>query len=137
MEHVSRIIAPAGDDRYRAGACNIGPEEIASRRRIGLGMLAAAVVLAVTLIIIDAPAWTRLLVFPVVAAAFITLEQARRRFCVAFGFAGVRNFGPLGRAERIDSDIDRATDRRTATVMVLYASAIAALVTLVFVFLPV
>jgi hypothetical protein len=137
METVSRIIIPASDDRYRAGACNIGPEERAGRRRMGIGMLAVAIALAVVLVVIDAPAWTRLLVFPMLAAAFITLEQVRRRFCVAFGFAGVRNFGPLGTAEHIDSDADRATDRRTATVIVLYASAIAAVVTLVFVFLPV
>jgi hypothetical protein len=137
METVSRIITPVSDDRYQAGACNIGPDEIASRRRIGVGMLAAAIALAVVLVVVDAPAWTRLLVFPLLAAALITLEQVRRRFCVAFGFAGVRNFGPLGKAEHIDSEVDRAADRRAARTMVLYASAIAALVTLVFVFLPV
>ena len=84
------------DDRgeYRAGACNIGPEEVAQRRRMGLVFLAVAVGLAALLLAIDAPAWIRIAIWPPLAAAFITLEQVRRRFCVAFGMAGLRNFGP-------------------------------------------
>ena len=112
---------------YRAGACNIGPEEIAQRRRMGLVFLA-----------IDAPAWLRIAIWPPLAAAFTTLEQVRRRFCVAFGMAGVRNFGPeVGHAQRIEDDEARASDRRTALTMALYCSLLAAVVTVVFVLLPI
>ena len=128
------------DDRgeYRAGACNIGPEEIAQRRRMGLVFLVVAIGLAVLLLAIDAPAWMRIAVWPPLAAAFITLEQVRRRFCVAFGMAGLRNFGPeVGQAQRIEDGDARATDRRTALVMVAYCSVAAAIVTALFVALPI
>ena len=128
------------DDRgeYRAGACNIGPEEIAQRRRMGLVFLAVALGLAALLLAIDAPAWARIAVWPPLTAAFVTLEQVRRRFCVAFGMAGLRNFGPqVGQAQRIEDEDARATDRRTALVMVAYCSVGAAIVTVLFAALPI
>ena len=123
---------------YRAGACNIGPEEIAQRRRMGLLFLAIATGLAIVLVAVDAPAWLRIAIWPPLAAAFTTLEQVRRRFCVAFGIAGVRNFGPeVGRAQRIEDGEARAGDRRTALFMVIYSSLAAAVLTALFVILPV
>ena len=123
---------------YRAGACNIGPEEIAQRRRMGLVFLAIVIGLAVVLVAVDAPAWMRIAIWPPLAAAFTTLEQVRRRFCVAFGMAGVRNFGPeVGKAQRIEDHEARATDRRTALFMTAYCSLAAAVVTALFVVLPV
>ena len=118
---------------YRAGACNIGRDEIAARRRLGLIQLAAALIIGVVLVAIAAPAWTRIAVWPVLAGAFVTLEQVRRRFCVAFGFAGVRNFGALGRVERIEDAAARATDRRAALVLTAYCAGIAAILTAAFV----
>jgi len=128
------------DDRgeYRAGACNIGPAEIAQRRRMGLVFLAIAIGLAALLLAVDAPSWLRIAIWPPLAAAFTTLEQVRRRFCVAFGMAGVRNFGPeVGHAQRIEDGEARASDRRTALTMALYCSLAAAVVTALFVALPI
>jgi hypothetical protein len=126
-----------GQGEYQAGACNIGPEEIAQRRRMGLVFLAIAVGIGVLLLVIDAPAWARFAVWPPLAAAFTTLEQVRRRFCVAFGMAGLRNFGPVvGLTQRIEDDEARATDRRTALWMATYCSLAAAAVTGLFVLLP-
>jgi len=123
---------------YRPGACNIGPEEITQRRRMGIVMLAVATVLAVILVAVDAPAWTRVAVWPILAAAFTTLEQVRRRFCVAFAMAGVRNFGPaVGQTERVEDERARSADRRAALIMVLYCAFGAAAVTAVFVALPI
>jgi hypothetical protein len=121
------------DEAYRAGACNIGTQEIAQRRRLGLIQLVAALGLAAVLVVAGTPAWTRIAVWPLLAGAFVTLEQVRRRFCVAFGFAGIRNFGPLGRAERVEDAAARATDRRAALVLTLYCSVVAAVLTLSFV----
>jgi len=130
-------IAYSDDDGYRAGACNIGPEEIARRRRAGLIGIGIAVVLAIALVVLDAPAWTRLIVFVPLAGGFVSLEQARRRFCAAFALAGFRNFGPLGEPEQITDDGERATDRRAAIVMAAYCAALALVITLAFVALPV
>ena len=121
---------------YRAGACNIGPEEIARRRRSGLAAIGIALVIGVALVVADAPAWSRVLVFPFLAGGLVSLEQARRRFCVAFAMAGVSNFGAVGRTERVEQDAHRAADRRAALTMVATMSAIAAVLTAVFVALP-
>lgn len=121
---------------YQAGACNIGPAEIARRRRAGVTGVAIAVALAIGLIAIGAPWWARVAVFAPLAGGLISLEQARRHFCVGFAMAGIRNFGPLGSPDRVDEDADRAADRRAALVLTGYMSAIAAVITAAFVLLP-
>ena len=125
------------DGGYRAGACNIGPEEIARRRRSGMVGIALAIGLAGILVVLGAPPLLRMVVFPFLAGGLISLEQARRRFCVGFAMAGIRNFGPLGDPQKVDDEADRATDRRAALVMTAYMSAIALTITLVFVALPI
>lgn len=122
-----------GAATYQAGACNIGPAEIARRRRSGLVALGVAASIAVLLVVVDAPAVARLLVFPFLAGGFVSLEQARRRFCVGFAMAGLRNFGPLGDPDKVIDSADLAADRRAALIMTLYCSAIAAVLTLAFV----
>lgn len=126
-----------GPDDYRAGACNIGPAEIARRRRSGLASLAIAAIVALALVVVGAPIWMRLIVFLPLAGGIVGLEQARRRFCAGFGMAGIRNFGPLGNPERVGDDADRARDRRSAIVLFGYSSVIAAVITLGFVALPI
>jgi hypothetical protein len=122
---------------YRAGACNIGPAEIARRRRAGIVGVAVAILLAVVLVLIDAPVWARLLILPPLAIGIISLEQARRRFCVGFAMAGLRNFDALGREEHIEDDAARAADRRAALVMSAQGTLIAAVITLAFLVLPI
>jgi hypothetical protein len=122
---------------YRPGACNIGPEEIARRRRGGLTGVGIAVAVAIGLVAIGAPAWTRILVFPFLAGGLISLEQVRRRFCVGFAMAGLRNFGPLGEPDKVVDTAERAADRRAALIMTAYMSALAAVTTALFVLLPV
>jgi hypothetical protein len=129
-----------GPGDYRAGRCNIGREEVAARRRIGLVQLAVAILLAVGLVALDTPPWMRLAVWPFLAAAFTTLEQVRRRFCVAFGMSGIRNFGPevgVAHAERIEDAAARAADRRAALIMAGYCIVAAGALTALFVAVPV
>ncbi len=105
--------APGDPDRtqpYQPGVCNIGPAEIARRRRVGHVGLAVSIVLLVALIVAGLPAWTRLLVaVPAVMAASGYL-QAWLRFCAGFGSRGVFNFGELGRVEKIRDPSDKARD---------------------------
>lgn len=122
---------------YRAGACNIGPAEIARRRRAGLAFVGIAVVIAIGLIAIGAPWWARVVIFPPLAGGLISLEQARRHFCVGFAMAGIRNFGPLGSPDKVVGAAERAADRRAALVLSGYMSAIAAVITAAVVLLPV
>lgn len=126
-----------GPGEYRAGACNIGPAEIARRRRSGLVTVAIAGIVALGLVVIGTPPWTRSIVFLPLAGGIVGLEQARRRFCAGFAMAGIRNFGPLGMPERVADDVDRARDRRSALILFGYSSLIAGVITLSFVVLPV
>ena len=131
------LYASEPDGAYRAGACNIGPQEIARRRQSGLLALGFTIGLAVVLLLIDAAPILRSAVFPSLAGGLVALEQVRRRFCVAYAAAGVRNFGPLGAPQAVADAGDRASDRRAALWLVTYTSAIALAATLLFVALPV
>jgi len=134
---VQQIQYPDAPARYQPGVCNIGPEEIARRRRSGLVGLAIAAAVAVVLLAIGAPAWTRLVVWPLLAGGIVSLEQARRHFCAGFAMAGIRNFGPLGEREAVVESAAMAADRRAALIMFGYSAAIAGVITVLFVLLPV
>ena len=109
---------------YRPGVCNIGPDEIARRRRAGhIGAL-AAVGLFVALVAIDAPAPLRLLVAIPAAGAASGYLQAHLKFCAGFGSRGVFNFGPVGPMETVADPEDRARDRRRASQIALASLAI-------------
>lgn len=105
---------PPGADAYRPGVCNIGPAEIARRRRTGhVGVIAAAILLVI-LVALDAPPVTRLLVaIPAMLAASGYL-QARFRFCAGFAARGVFNFGAVGESQMVTDAESRARDRAMA-----------------------
>jgi hypothetical protein len=125
---------PPGD--YRAGVCNIGPAEIARRRRAGYTGIGSAVVLGAVLLVIDAPTTARLLVGIPLAAGATGLLQARLRFCAGYGMAGVRNFGALGSVERVEDAVARRADRSKAVRISLAAAAIGGVGALAFAVLP-
>jgi hypothetical protein len=121
---------------YRAAACNIGPAEIARRRRAGYAGIGAAVVLGAVLLVIDAPTTARLLVGIPLAGGATGFLQARFRFCAGFGMAGVRNFGALGSVERVEDAAARRADRAKALRISLAAAAIGGVGALAFALLP-
>jgi hypothetical protein len=117
--------------------CNIGPEEIARRRRAGhVGALASVVVLAV-LVVVDAPPLSRLLVALPAAVAASGYLQARLRFCAGFGSTGVYNFGPLGSTQKVAGPEARRRDRAMALRIGLASFLIGALVGVAAVLLPI
>jgi hypothetical protein len=122
---------------YRPGACNIGPAEIARRRRSGLLGIGAAAALAALLLLVGAPAAARWLVALPLAAGAVGLLQARFRFCAAYGVAGVQNFGALGEAKRVNDAGARRADRTKAIAIVLASGVIGVAGALVLVLLPV
>lgn len=116
---------PAGTgEEYRPGVCNIGPAEIAKRRRGGLAGLAVAGVLAAALVALHAPSAARWLVALPLAGGASGFLQARARFCARFGFAGIRNFGPLGAEERVEDEAALRADRRRSMVIGLQSATI-------------
>ena len=109
---------------YEPGACNIGPAEVARRRRAGVAGIAAALMLAAGLFIVGAAPVTRIVVALPLSAGAVGLLQARFRFCVGFALAGLRNFGPLGAAERITDRAAHRADLQRAVLVMLAALAI-------------
>ncbi len=124
-------------DGYRAGACNIGPAEISRRRRAGVAGVLAAVVLAVALVVVDAPNAARWLVALPLAVGAIGFLQAHFRFCAAYGVSGVSNFGPLGSVERVEDATARRADRTRAAGIFVAGAAIGVAGALALVVLPV
>ena len=127
-ERVGGGIAAAGTDKpaYAPGICNIGPAEIARRRRAGHTSLAVTAALFAGLILVDAPAPARFIVALPAAATASGYLQARFRFCVGFASRGVFNFGEVGPTTSIDDEAARAADRRTAIELGLACAAIGA-----------
>ena len=130
LSMISDGLGSAG--QYRPGACNIGPAEIARRRRSAIVATGVTILVAIGILVAGLPSVARLALFPFAAAAAVTWLQVIRRFCVAFGAAGIRNFGSLGSATSVEDAAARAADRRTALRMGLEGALYGAFVTLAF-----
>lgn len=125
------------DDAYRAGACNIGPAELARRRRSAVALTVIALIAAGALVASGIPAAGRVILLPFAAAAAVSWLQVIRRFCVGFGVIGIRNFGALGTGASVGDAAARAADRRTSLRMIAEGSLYGSLVTFAVVLVPV
>ena len=133
-----RLATPPGTpDGYAPGACNIGPYELARRRRSAAVGLASTALLAVLLLASDAPQPLRLLVLFPRWGSLVAWLQVRRRFCVGFAMAGLRNLGADDTTrERVTDRAALDADRRTALVMIRDAFLLALPVAIAFTLLP-
>lgn len=138
---------PLGTSRYDApmeltyapGACNIGPDEIARRRRVAVIGLIGTIALAGALIVSGAATGNpiRLLVALPLTSAAIGWIQAQRRFCMAYGLAGTFNLGKIGEMNRVSDQAALAADRRTALLIAAQGLAIGIVGSVFFLLLPV
>jgi hypothetical protein len=123
-------------DGYVPGACNIGPWEIRRRRIFAVAGIGAGVALSAALLATGASPAARLVVLLPFWGGVFSWLQARRRFCAAFAFAGVANFGrdDAGRTTVQDPASRRADLQavwRLTRDSFLVALAIAAVVVLI------
>ena len=121
---------------YRPGVCNIGPAEVAMRRRAGHLGLGATIGTVALLVLVGAPRAARLAVALPAAASASGYLQARARFCAGFGSRGVFNFGELGHTVDVADAEARALDRARATQIGLASLAIGVCAGLLAVTLP-
>lgn len=125
------------DQEYIPGVCNIGPSEIARRRRAGWTGLAATVVLWTLFVFFDIPALWRIFLFLPAMSAASGFLQAYFHFCAGFGFKGVYNLvKPAGQTETIQQKEFRRKDRQKALQITGLSALIGALVALVAYSLP-
>jgi hypothetical protein len=109
------IISTLDPHDYQPATCNIGPAEIAARRRSGHAGAAAAVALVAVLVAAGVPAPWRIVVAAPAAVSAAGYLQAAMRFCAAYGWAGVFNFSDrLRTTESVADARARAADRRRA-----------------------
>ncbi len=136
MVGVSRF-SSLGGGVYEPGICNIGPAEIARRRRFGHAGLLVSLILFGFLVAIGAPHWTRLALVLTAGGAASGYLQAIFRFCAGFGSRGVYNFGPLGTAEPVSDPAARSRDRFKSREIGLASLAIGLVVGIAAALLPI
>jgi len=117
---------------YIPGTCNIGGGELTRRRMVAVLGLILTLSSAATLISNEASRQTRLGIFLPALVMSVGWVQSRKRFCLAYGFAGTFNFGSLGKLSKVSDQADRAADRKTAS-KIFAQSALYALVVTAFV----
>jgi hypothetical protein len=121
---------------YVPGVCNIGPAEIARRRRAGHVGLLAAIGLLAALILVDAPPLARLLVILPATISASGYLQAWLKFCAGLGSRGLFNFGPLGTATAVTDRDALERDRRRSRQIGLMSFGIGILAGVIAVLLP-
>ena len=121
---------------YIPGTCNIGAGEIRRRQSVALFGLFLTVFSMTTLLATDQSNSARLSVFIPAMIFSVGFIQSRSKFCLAYGIAGTFNFDKLGKISKVGSAEDRAADRKTAIQILTKSFALAALITVVFLVLP-
>ena len=121
---------------YIPGTCNIGGGEVTRRRMVALLGLILTLSSTATLITNEASRQSRFAIFMPAFVMSIGWVQSRKRFCLAYGFAGTFNFGSLGKLSKVSDQAARAADRKTALKILSQSAFYALLVTAVVVALP-
>ncbi len=121
---------------YIAGSCNIGAGEIRRRQVVALIGAVISVTSLVGLVGTDTSRGARFsLFFPLMVFA-IGFVQSRKKFCLAYGFAGTFNFGKLGDISRVSDPSAKKADRKTALTILAQSIALALGLTLATFALP-
>jgi len=123
-------------EEYIAGSCNIGQSEIRRRQLVALIGAVATILGAIEMFNKYASRTPRLALFIPAAVFAIGWVQARRKFCLAYGFMGVFNFGKAGQMEKVRSSEEKAADRATALSLLSHAMVIALAITGLIYFWP-
>lgn len=122
---------------YIPGVCNIGPAEIARRRRVGWVGVTASAVFLLLFILFHVPPIVRLFIFLPASLAATGFLQAYLHFCAGFGLKGIYNvMKPVGVTETVEKEEFRAKDRKKAQQIMLYSVLIGLVVAVLIYFLP-
>lgn len=117
------------NSEYQAGSCNIGKGEVQRRQFVAIIGLLFTISTGVGLLTADAGIGAKFTIFLPAMIFAIGFIQARKKFCLAYGFAGTFNFGKLGKISRVASAQDRRSDQITALKILGQAILLAASIT--------
>jgi hypothetical protein len=118
---------------YIPGTCNLGKSEVRRRQIVALIGAAFSISSGVTLASSDVSTIGKFSVFLPLMVFAIGFVQSRKKFCLAYGFAGTFNLGKMGEISKVQNPADRAADRKTALVILAQSAALALALTLAFV----
>lgn len=121
---------------YVAGSCNIGKGEIKRRQTIALIGVFLIFFSASTILGTNQGRSVRLSIFIPAMIFAVGFIQARKKFCLAYGLAGTFNFGKLGSISKVQNEVDKKADRKTAINILIQSVALASAITLLFYLLP-
>ena len=116
---------------YIPGVCNIGPAEIAVRKRFGwIGLALTALLWALLAFFHVGQLWLLLLFFPSALSA-VGFIQAAMHFCAAFGLRSVFNVASeIGKTDTVLQAEFRAQDKKKARQILGYSTIVGLLVSL-------
>lgn len=112
---------------YIPGTCNLGKSEVKRRQFVALLGLVLSGFSAVSLW--NAAIATRATLILPLFVFSVGYVQSRKKFCMAYGFAGAFNLGKLGELARVSDPADRASDRKMAFRILIEAAALAVALT--------
>jgi hypothetical protein len=121
---------------YIPGSCNIGKGEIRRRQVVALAGAIISAISLVGLIGTDSARSARFSLFIPLMIFAIGFIQSRKKFCLAYGFAGTFNFGKLGQISRVSDPIAKKADRKTALTILAQSTVLALGLTLAILVLP-
>jgi fatty acid desaturase len=122
--------------QYTPGVCNIGNGEIRRRQLVAIIGYALALASFVTMISTNAAHGARWGLYLPLLVGSIGFVQARKKFCLAYGFMGTFNFGKLGQISKVQAVDDKKQDRITALTILLQAAVLALALNAILFFLP-
>ncbi len=117
-------------DTYIPGTCNLGKSEV--RRRQTVALLGIALAIFSGFGLWNASLTSKITLFLPFFVFSIGFIQSRRKFCMAYGFAGAFNLGKLGELSKVQDPAFRAADRKTALSILGQASLLALALTLIY-----
>lgn len=117
-------------ETYIPGTCNLGKAEVRRRQFVALLGLALSLFSAVGLW--QGSTLARATIFLPLFVFAVGFVQSRRKFCMAYGFAGAFNLGRLGELSKVQDPADRAADRKTALSILGQAALLALAITLLY-----
>jgi len=121
---------------YIPGSCNIGKGEVQRRQFVAIIGLLFTITTGVGLLTTNASTGAKLTIFLPAMIFAIGFIQSRKKFCLAYGFAGTFNFGKLGAVSRVSDPIAKKADRKTALTILAQSTLLALVLTLTAFALP-
>lgn len=116
-------------EKYEAGLCNIGKNEITIRKKLFNFSLLVMLSLICLSMAFHQDKWMTLLLFVSTFFTFLLFIEIRLKFCILFGFFNLYNFKQLGNLENVNDLELKRKDRKRAFKIVTLSFFVAAAIT--------